>query len=63
MVESGANSLLDMLLCSQNKSFIQHIIGKTVVAQISVSPVYLSSMRERKIEWQDDTDSGKPVTL
>ena len=63
MVEGGANSLLGMLSCSKNRSFIPHIIGKTIVAQISNGPIYQSSMRERKIEWQDDTDNGKPVAL
>ena len=63
MAEGGADSLLGLLSCSENKSFISHIIGKTVVAQTSTGPIYLSLMGERKIEWQDDTDSGKPITI
>ena len=50
MVEGGANSLLGMLSCSKNRSFIPHIIRKTVIAQTLAGPVYLSLMRERKIE-------------
>ena len=63
MVESGTNSLLGPLPCNENRSFIPHIIGKAVVAQTPIGPVYIPSMRERKVERQNDTDSGKPVTL
>ena len=51
MVESGANSLLGPLPCSENRNFISYIIGKTVVAQTLAGPIYLSSVREGKIEW------------
>ena len=50
MVEGGANSFIGTLSCSKNRSFIPHIIRKTVIAQTSASPIYLSSMHERKIE-------------
>ena len=63
MVESGANSLLGPLPCSENRNFISYIIGKTVVAQTLAGPIYLSSVREGKIECYDDIDSGKPITV
>ena len=63
MAESGVDSRLGLLPCSENKSFISFITGETVVAQASTSPVYLSLVREGKIEWQDDMDNGKLVTI
>ena len=63
MVESRANSFLGSLPCNENRSFIPHVIGKTVVTQAPTSSVYLSLVCESKIEWQDDTDSSKLVTL
>lgn len=62
-LKMGANSLLGPLPCSENESFISYIIGKTVVAQTSTDPVYLSLVCERKVERQDNTDSGKPITV
>ena len=63
MAESGANSLLGPLPCSENRNFISYIIGKIVVAQTLAGLIYLSLMHEGKIEWQDDKDSGKPITI
>ena len=34
-----------------------------MIAQTSVSPIHLPPMRERKIEWQDDTHNGKPIAI
>ena len=39
------------------------LLGRPWLHKILVGPIYLPSMRERKVEWQNDIDSGKPVTL
>ena len=51
MVENWTNSLLGPLPHNENRSFIPHIIGKAMVAQTLIGPIYLPTMHERKVEW------------
>ena len=49
MAKSGADSLLGPFAYSEIKSFISYIIRKTMVAQTPTGPVYLSSIREGRL--------------
>ena len=37
--------------------------GEAMVAQTLIGPVHLSPVCKRKVEWQDDTHSSKPLAV
>jgi len=63
MVEGGTNSLFSSFSCGKNRSFLSHIIRKTMVAQAPSSSIYLSPVCEGEIEWQDDTDNSEVIAI
>ena len=63
VVESRPHSFFSSVSCGENKSILSRAIGKAMVTQTSIGPIHLSPMRERKIEWQDDTHSCKPLIV
>ena len=63
MVEGRPNSLLSPIPCGKNRSFLSYTTGKAMVAQASPHSVHLSLVCKREIEWQDDTDSSKPIPI
>ena len=63
VVESKSYSFFSSFPCGQNGSILSCAFGKALVAQTSIGPIHLSPMCERKIEWQDDTYSCKPLAI
>ena len=63
VVESRSYSFFSSFPCGQNGSILSCAFGKALVAQTPIGPVHLSPMCERKIEWQDDTYSRKPLAI
>ena len=63
MAKGGTNSLFGSFSCGKNRSFLSHIIRKTMVAQALSSFVYLSPLCEGEIEWQDDTDNSEVIAI
>lgn len=63
LAEGRPNSHLGSIPCSKDRSFLPCTIGKVVVAQASPHPVHLLPMREKDIEWQNDTDCTKPIPI
>ena len=63
MVESRPYSLSSSLPRSQDGSILPCALGKALITQTPTSPVHLPPMCEGKIEWQDDTHSGKPFAV
>ena len=63
MAEGGSNSLLNSFSYGKDRSFLSYITRKTMVTQASPDSVYLSPVYEGKIEWQNDADNNKPITI
>ena len=63
MVESGTNSLFGSLPRDENGGLVPGAIGKIVDAYTPISPIHLSPMCGRNVEWKNDTNSGKYITL
>lgn len=63
MAKGGPDSLLSPIPCGKDRSFLSYTNGKAMAAQVSPNPVHLLLVHERKIEWQYDTDSSKPIPI
>ena len=55
VVESRPYGFFSSVPCGENRGLLLCAFGEVVVAQTPISPVHLSPVCERKIEWQDDT--------
>ena len=51
VVESRPHTFFSSVSCGENKSILSCAFGKAMVTQISIGPIHLSPVRERKIEW------------
>ena len=63
MAEGRTDSLLGSFSYGKNRSFLSHIIGRTVVAQAPSSSIYLSLVCEGEIKPQNDMDGSEPITI
>ena len=63
VVKCGPHSLSSSLPCGENGSLKSCASGEAIVAQASISPIHLSSVRERNVEWQNDTHSSKSIII
>ena len=63
VVESRPHSFFSSIPYGENRGLLSCAFGETMVAQTSIGPVHLSPVCERKIEWQDDTYSSKPLAV
>ena len=63
MVKGRPYGFLSSVPRSKNRGLISCAFREAMIAQTSVSPIHLPPMRERKIEWQDDTHNGKPIAI
>ena len=63
VVESRPHSFFSSVPCGENKGLLSCSFGEAMVAQTPISLIHLSLVCERKIEWQDDTHSSKPLAV
>ena len=63
VVKGGPHSLSSSLPYGENGSLKSCASGEAIVAQASISPIHLSSVRERNVEWQNDTHSSKSIII
>ena len=59
----GPIASLASVPCGENKGLLSCSFGEAMVAQTPISLIHLSLVCERKIEWQDDTHSSKPLVV
>ena len=63
VVESRPHSFFSSVPCGENGGLLSCAFGEAMVAQTPIGPVHLSPVCERKIEWQDDMHSSKPLAV
>ena len=63
VVESRPHSFFSSVPRGENGGLLSYAFGEAMVAQTPIDPVHLSLVSERKVEWQDDTYSSKPLTV
>ena len=63
VVESRPHNFFSSVPCGENRGLLSCAFREAMVAQTPIGLVHLSPVCERKIEWQHDTHSSKPLTI
>lgn len=63
MAEGRPNCHIGSIPHGEDKNFLPYITGKVVAAQASPYSIHLSPVREKDIEWQNDTNYSKPIPI
>ena len=63
VVKGGPYSFLSSVPRGKDRGLISCAFGEAMVAQTLVSSIHISPVRERKVEWQNDTHSSKSLAI
>ena len=63
VVESRPHNFFSSVPCGETRGLLSCAFREVMVAQTSIGPIHLSPVYERKIEWQDNMHSSKPLVV